>query len=745
MRIMFDINTYWHFGKNIDEKQNAFIDNTQLVDLPHSWNGIDGQDGGNDYFRGKCCYSKYIQRTEFPAGERYFLEVNGANSSADVYLNGVHLAHHDGGYSTWRVDLTEALQDENLLVIMVDNAPNETVYPQQADFTFYGGIYRSVNIIAVTETHFELLKYGHPGIHVTPIIEGQNAKVHIDAPAVNLQLIDQIRYRILDNEGNTVAQQIGCGDFWIENVHLWDGKKDPYLYTAEATILRNDAELDTVTARFGCRSFVIDPERGFILNGREYPLHGVCRHQDRWQIGNALLPEHHREDMDLICELGANTIRLAHYQHDQYFYDLCDERGMIVWAEIPYISRHMSTGNENTIQQMQEMITQCYNHPSIVVWGLSNEITMVKSKDADILQHHKRLNDLVHEMDKTRLTTMAYFSLCKITEPIVQIPDVVSYNLYFGWYSGNAEQYGPWFDRFHTKFPNIPVGCSEYGCEALNWHTSLPQRGDYTEEYHAQYHETVIRQLFSRPYIWATHVWNMFDFGADARMEGGENGQNHKGLVTIDRKNKKDAFYAYKAWLSEEPFVHICGKRYVDRAENMTKVTVYSNLPEVELFANGKSIGKKSAEDHFFYFDVPLAGKTILIAKAGECTDGSLIQKVSKLNPDYVLRQPGAVLNWCDVTTKEGYFCLNDRFWDLPKTPGGLLWLGKLLVQVVKKLCGPKKNTLSASGIFVFHKDITILQYFALLDQIKVHFDRDELLRANDKLNKIKKARLGKA
>lgn len=379
MRSMLQLNEGWFFLKEHPENLRSVPIDAKSVCLPHTWNGIDGQDGGNDYFRGTCCYAKKIQRSELSAGQRYFLEINGANSSADVYLNGVHLAHHDGGYSAWRVDLTEALQNENLLVIMVDNAPNETVYPQHADFSFYGGLYRSVNIIAVPETHFELLQYGHPGIHVTPAIEGQNAKVHIDAPAVNLQPGDQIRYRIVDDEGDVVAEQIGCSVFWIENVHLWDGKKDPYLYTAEAAILRGDTELDTVTTQFGCRSFVLDPERGFILNGREYPLHGVCRHQDRWQIGNALLPEHHREDMDLICELGANTIRLAHYQHDQYFYDLCDERGMIVWAEIPYISRHMSTGNENTVQQMQELIIQCYNHPSIVVWGLSNEITMAFS------------------------------------------------------------------------------------------------------------------------------------------------------------------------------------------------------------------------------------------------------------------------------------------------------------------------------------------------------------------------------
>ena len=261
-------------------------------------------------------------------------------------------------------------------------------------------------------------------------------------------------------------------------------------------------------------------------------------------------------------EVGATTIRLAHYQHDQYFYDLCDKKGLVIWAEIPYISRHMSTGRENTISQMKELVTQNYNHPSIVVWGLSNEITISGSTE-DLLENHRILNDLCHEMDKTRLTTIAAVSMCKMEDPYLQIPDVVSYNHYFGWYGGDTSMNGPWFDKFHAKFPNIPIGCSEYGCEALNWHTSDPRQGDYTEEYQAYYHEELIKQLFSRKYLWATHVWNMFDFGADARAEGGENGQNHKGLVTFDRKTKKDSFYLYKAWWSKEKFVHIASKRYV--------------------------------------------------------------------------------------------------------------------------------------------------------------------------------------
>ena len=272
-----------------------------------------------------------------------------------------------------------------------------------------------------------------------------------------------------------------------------------------------------------------------------------------------------------------------------------------------------------------------------MVWGLSNEISIAGS-DEDLLENHKILNDLCHEMDPTRLTTIAAVSMCPLTDPYLQIPDVVSYNHYFGWYGGETSMNGPWFDNFHATYPGIPIGCSEYGCEALNWHSSEPFQGDYTEEYQAYYHEELIKQLFTRKYMWATHVWNMFDFGADARNEGGENGQNHKGLVTFDRKYKKDSFYAYKAWLSDDPFVHICGKRYVDRVEDTTKVTVYSNQPEVELFANGVSLGKQTSDVHFFYFDVPNAGETVITAVAGECRDESFLRKVEVFNEEYRLQ-----------------------------------------------------------------------------------------------------------
>ncbi len=750
MRTIISLNRKWAFAKGITEAPAQMPDLWNFVNLPHTWNAIDGQDGGGDYFRGTCCYVKEIQKADLPTADRYYLEINGANSSADVYLNGKHLAHHDGGYSTWRVELTGALENENLLAILVDNSPNQQVYPQVADFTFYGGLYRNVSLICVSEAHFDLDYYGGPGMKVTPVMEGKDAKVEAEVFVTGSKPGQQIRYSLLNADGKVVSTHQGSGRkviFRIKNAHLWQGRKDPYLYTCKAELVENDAVLDTVSTRFGCRSFAIDPKRGFLLNGEEYPLRGVSRHQDRWDIGNALLPEHHIEDMDLICEMGATTIRLAHYQHDQFFYDLCDERGLVIWAEIPYISAHMPSGRENTISQMRELIIQNYNHPSIVVWGLSNEITMRGAEDADLLENHDILNDLCHEMDPTRLTTMACVSMCPMDSRIVQIPDTVSYNHYFGWYGGDTSMNGPWFDKFHAKYPNIPIGCSEYGCEALNWHTSDPQQGDYTEEYQAYYHEELIRQLFTRKYLWATHVWNMFDFGCDARNEGGENGQNHKGLVTIDRKYKKDSFYAYKAWLSDEPFVHICGKRYIDRAEDVTKVTVYSNQPAVELFANGVSLGVKEAADHFFYFDVPNTGATTLTAVAGECRDESRIRKVDTFNEDYRLKEKGAILNWFDITQPEGYLSLNSKFGDIMATTQGKLYLMSLLTRLAPKMGGDGKkggagfDKSSLSGMMEMLSSFTLLRLTGMLGTVNIKFTKEELLEMNAKLNKIKAPR----
>ena len=731
MRYITNFNSDWEFSLHSD-------DNWEKVTLPHTWNNLDGQDGGNDYYRGKCTYRKTILKKDLPLGEEHYLEINGANLSSVVYLNGEKLKSHDGGYSTYRVRLKD-LRDENILEVTVDNSPSDRVYPQTADFTFYGGLYRDVRLISLPSSHFSLENLGTPGIKATPDVKGTlDVEVEVDGD------YDSILYTLLDREGKVVTEENSRETkvtLSVSSPHLWNGRKDPYLYYIKAELLKGEERLDEVVSEIGFRSFRIDPERGFILNGEEYPLRGVSRHQDRKDKGNAISKEDHEEDMALIMEVGANTIRLAHYQHDQYFYHLCDKNGIVVWAEMPYISQHMSQGRENTISQMKELITQNYNHPSIVVWGLSNEITMGNPKDPDMLENHRILNDLCHTMDKTRLTTSAMLTVCGIDEEIVHISDVVSYNHYFGWYGGEVSMNGPWFDAFHKKYPNKPIGCSEYGCEALNWHTSRPMQGDYTEEYQAYYHEEMIKQFFSRKYLWATHVWNMFDFGADARAEGGENGQNHKGLVTIDRKYKKDAFYAYKAWLSEEKFIHIASKRYVDRTEDITNVTVYSNLPEITLFLNGEKFETKTAEDHFFKFQVPNKGRTIIEAVYGDYRDKSEINKVDVFNESYRLKEKGAVLNWFDITEREGYCSLNSKISDILGTMRGKIILCLLLMKKTKgmkkkgegnKSSMVNKDTMAMIGSF------TILRITSMVSMLGIEFTKEELLNLNKKLNRIK-------
>lgn len=611
---------------------------TTTVDLPHTWNARDGQDGGNDYWRGTCIYRTRFAAPQLnTASHQVWIQFDGVNASAHVVLNGSPVCNHDGGYSTFRANITELLRDENELTVEVDNSKNDRVYPQKADFTFYGGIYRDVSLMVVSKNHFTLDYFGGPGIRITPTVQGADASVQVttwhDGEG-------EVSIELLDAAGNTVATGKGPDiTLTIFNAHLWNGVKDPYLYSCKARLVVNGTVEDETTTRFGVRSFKVDPKKGFFLNGKSYPLHGVSRHQDRKGLGNAITREMHDEDMALIKEIGANTIRLAHYQHDQYFYDLCDEVGMVVWAEIPYISEHMPNGRENTISQMKELIIQNYNHPCIVCWGVSNEITISTKDKKDMLDNHRQLNDLCHEMDKTRLTTLACYAMCGPFNRSAHITDMVSWNLYLGWYVPGFILNDLWMGFFHLCFPNRPFGYSEYGAEGMpNLHSTHPHRGDHTEEYQAKYHEYMLRCFKRHPWMWATHVWNMFDFAADARDQGGEPGMNHKGLVTFDRKTKKDSFYLYKAWWSDEAFVHICSKRFVERTGSTATVKVYSNQSTVALYVNGNKVGEQTGE-HVFTFKVPLNGELHIQAVAGDRTDESVIRHVDTPNPEYKLHK----------------------------------------------------------------------------------------------------------
>ena len=688
MRNVMELKDNWMFVKEAENAADAALKKGTAVSLPHTWNAVDGQDGGNDYHRGTCWYVTKFQKPELEAGSQVYVEFLGASVIADVYLNGEAVAHHEGGYSTFRVNLTDKLQEENVLAVALNNADNNYVYPQKADFTFYGGLYRMVNLIVVPESHFELDYVGGNGIAVTPTVECDENRVPTGKASVKVETwvtgnADSVVITITgeESESKTVSVVDGHAEatFELEHVHLWDGVDDPYLYHAKAELSSGDVTETT----FGCRSFYTDPEKGFVLNGRVYPLRGVSRHQDRTGAGNALSYEMHKEDMEIIKEIGANTIRLAHYQHAQEFYDLCDEYGMVVWAEIPYITMHMPNGRANTLSQMEELVVQNYNHPSIVCWGLSNEITAATPVDEDLLENHRLLNDLCHKLDKTRFTTMANVFMQETDSPLLEIPDVNSYNLYFGWYLGELEQNDEFFDEYHAKYPDRCIGFSEYGADANpQYQSTNPTHGDYSETYQTVYHEHMLKMIEERPYLWATHVWNMFDFAADGRDEGGKHGVNQKGLVTMDRKLKKDAFYLYKAyWNKEDAFVHICGSRYVDRKEDTTEVKVYSNQTTVSLYVDGTLLETQDGS-RIFRFAVPMTGEHEIVAKAGAEEDSIHIRKVEEANPDYVMGEIKDVINWFDDEPyKPECYSIKDKMSEIQASPKAGAILAELMAQ----------------------------------------------------------------
>ena len=630
----------WMFSKNGEKRK---------VDLPHTWNALDGQDGGNDYFRGSCIYEKQVAAPDFRKGERVYLQFHGVNASASVFWNGKKICTHHNGYSTFRAEVTDDMQERNKLRVVADNSKNERVYPQHADFTFYGGIYRDVELLIVPDIHFDLDHYGGQGVMISTQVRGTTGILNIrsytnveDLESTGLKTV----FLISDAEGNEVGRGEGRdAEIEIPDAHLWNGVKDPYLYLLTAQIRRGETVVDELRIPCGIRTFSIDPDRGFFLNGVSYPLRGVSRHQDYRGCGNAISERQMERDMELIREVGANTIRLAHYQHSQYFYDLCDKYGMVVWAEIPYISRHMPEGRENTFFQMKELIVQNYNHPCIVTWGLSNEITISPKHRADMLDNHRQLQALVKKMDSTRLTTLACYAMCHPFHPVSKISDVVAWNLYLGWYVPGLFLNDLFLRFYHWKYPKRALGYSEYGAEGMpNLHSARPRRGDHSEEYQAKYHEYMLKCFERYPFLWAAYVWNMFDFAADARNQGGEPGMNHKGLVTFDRKIKKDSFYIYKAWWSGEAFVHLCGKRYRHRAEKTTRVTVYSNQREVSLYNNGKLVGTIKGE-HAFRFKVTLEEENHLEARSGRLSDTAVIYKADRPRPEYKVKK-GKSSNW---------------------------------------------------------------------------------------------------
>ena len=720
MRQYLTLKDNWCFTK---QEQNtvptAVPGDWEIVSLPHTWNALDGQDGGSDYYRGKCWYVKELSIPEIPADTCIYLEFQAAASFCEVYVNGNKVTEHKGGYSRFRAEITDLLtENTNILAVAVDNSHHDDIYPQVADFTFYGGLYRDVNLIFVPKTHFSLDYFGAEGLTAESEITGENkALLKLHGYVSNAQEMDQVIFSVFNAEGTIVAEvcRPACEDASVElqlaDLHLWNGVKDPYLYTVKAALVRHNELLDQVEVRHGFREFHVDPEKGFFLNGELMPLRGVSRHQDYLGLGNALTLEQHKQDAQLIKEVGANTIRLAHYQHSQDFYNLCDEMGFILWAEIPFISRMSEdpNGHQNCIQQMKELIYQNFNHSSICFWGISNEIT-IGANTPELVANLKELNSLAQTLDPSRLTVMAQLSSLPMDDEQNEITDVVSYNHYFGWYVGTIEDNEKWLDEFHASNPGRAIGISEYGCEGIiTYHKDDAKAGDYSEEYQALYHEHMAKVIEERPWIWGTHIWNMFDFGCDARKEGGVAGRNNKGLMTLDRQVKKDSFYLYKAYWNAEPMVHICSKRYAKRHNDTISVKVYSNADEVSLFVNGEFFGKKEGHRVFVFENVPLGnGFTTVTAKTDCCTDTTAFEKVSEPFMPYQFAEDASetgVTNWFDnvdlnkereLTFKPGYYSIEDTAKELLEHKEA----SDILVNALSSLLGYnlKKSMLAVMG-----------------------------------------------
>lgn len=682
MRRVIDFNEEWKFTKE---------GKSETVNIPHCWNAVDGQEGA-DYYRGECTYEKTLSGV---SGKTY-IEVGAANSVSAVYVNEEAVGAHRGGYSLFRYDITKYLTGgEDKIKITVDNSDFDDVYPSMADFTFYGGIYRPVKIITDLPDCYFSLTDGLCGFFADPVKTNDGWEVKITGFVKGDTSGKTVRYTLYSKEGEVVAQADASGEnpnavIKAQNPILWNGMKNPYLYTLKGTILKDGEAIDCAETRIGFRTVEFDSGKGCFLNGEHIKLKGVSRHQDRYHMGNALTAKEHIEDLEIIKDIGANSIRLAHYQHDQIFYDTCDEMGFLVWAEVPVISRFSEKKIENSKSQLRELISQNRNHPCIFCWGIQNEISM-GGKSKQLVKFLNDMNDLAHSLDPYRPTTSAQVMMCDPNSELNKITDIQGYNIYFGWYLQTFNAIDKWFDKFHADNPNVKLCLSEYGAEGIVKYQSPDGgvQGDYSETYQARLHEHYARAIEERQWLWGSYVWNMFDFGAANRNEGGVKGRNNKGLVTFDRKIKKDSFYAYKAFWSDEPFVHIGGERYVQRKCGETIIPVYSNLPEVTLTVNGEEFTLTC--DRVAYFDkaVIKEGENTVTAKAGDCTHSITIIGAEEDAPEY--RLPGdahsMVKNWFGSDTgeiREGYFSINDKVGDLLKSPDVLSLLGT--VDIMKKV-----------------------------------------------------------
>lgn len=629
LRQQVSLNAGWRFNAgDVPGAQAVGFDDSawSSVSVPHTWNGRDAQDGGSNYRRGVGWYRRHYTPPASFAGRRLWLDFAGASLVTDVWVNGVHLGQHRGGFARFRFDATSALTPgrDAVIAVKVSNASVPDVAPLAGDFPVDGGIYRGVSLWVTDPLCVRMLDFAGPGVYLRQrSVSAGSATVDVTTKVWNNSASTRsvaVRTVVTDQAGTVVADTTSPArslapatgadvtqTVTIANPRLWQGKQDPFRYRANVEVRDTAAGTvtDAVTQPLGLRSGRVDAASGLFLNGTHLQVHGVNRHQDRLDRGWAIGDADQIQDFDIMDEMGVNALRTAHYQQDQVVYDLADERGYVVWAEVPLVNTvtDSTAFRDNIVQQMRELIRQNFNHPSILFWGLGNEQASDNAATNSTLQ---QLADVVTAEDPDRFSTYAHNR--SDTSPVIDHAELTGFNHYFGWYYDTDADFAPWADHLHATQPSRAFGLSEYGAGAgISQHEELPAAQPapsgkwHPEEYQAQFHEVYWKAIAARPYLWGTFVWNMFDFAVDSRDEGDTPGRNDKGLVTYDRATRKDAFYWYKANWTSTPFVHLTSARFTARTRTTTTVKMYGTVDGAVLSVNGVPVGgTRTSADHIY-------------------------------------------------------------------------------------------------------------------------------------------------
>lgn len=735
--IQISLNEGWEFAKlpeSTIEAPCAPKEPGERVDLPHTWY----DDAAEQAYRGLTRYAKRLPLRPEWQGKTLLLDFPAADNHAKVYLNGQLAGEHRGGYSAFRVEIPAAARVGEAVEIEVylSNAVCDDISPLAGDFTIFGGLYRGVNLLVAEPTHFDRCYYGTDGVLARATVDAAGQGVVRMEPHIICTEPAQVRYTLWAADGTVAARKTAGPDalvtLTVEHPTLWNGKKDPALYRLEAELLCGERVVDVTSKTIGFRRIALDAEQGFFLNGAHLRLHGVAKHEDFGGCFNAVGERELDRDFALIREVGANALRLSHYQHPQAAYDRCDREGYVVWAEVPLLKLTRNPALlANIRQQLTELVLQNLHHPSICFWGIQNEIGIYRDTP-DMYEALAGLRQLVEELDGSRFVTAANLYTVKLKSGLNKGTDMIGYNIYFGWYYGQMQDYDTFLEKYHAANPQVPFGISEYGADANTaLHAETPQVQDYSEEFQALFHETVYPIFESKPYLWGSFVWNMFDFSSALRKDGGLRNQNGKGLVTYDRTIRKDAFYYYKAKWSAEPFVHLCSQRFAKRAAETIDVKVYTNQPQVTLWLNGQVLSTQAGNGNgtVLFAKVPLRmGENTLRAVAGPYEDGCVFTRQEQEEPAYRLpgaRAGGAVKNWflgADSLAREGYCSVEDTANDLLQNPAAAAVLKEAVPKLYQVMTEQDTIPLGLA-----------LQRILSLSKL----EKDAVLALNAKLNEI--------